>query len=86
MTTNNLLRFQWNEDADRARLVAVSWPKASARTKQFRLRVKLKDAPAMIWTTFAESKRRAESTHGHAGLSVASNILRYLDDPGRLSP
>ena len=63
MTTNNLLRFQWNEDAESGSRIGegVSRPKASARTKQFRLRVKPKDAPAMIWTTFAESKRRAES-------------------------
>ena len=36
MTTNNLLRFQWNEDADSGFvLVKVSRPKESARTKQF---------------------------------------------------
>jgi len=63
MTTNNLLRFQWNEDRDSGSRFGegISRPLSSARTKQFRLRVKPTDAPVMIWTTWAESKKRAEA-------------------------
>lgn len=62
MTTQKLLRFQWNEDGTSTRIgEGISRPLSKARTRQYRLRVKPTDAPVMIWTTYAESKRKAET-------------------------